>query len=83
MLELLCIIFKEGSQTEKWNQITPAYENKTTHTHTFTTLYTKSTTTKCLKLHYQEQMPHQNKMKDIRGENFYNSARQGKWKEGK
>lgn len=53
------------------------------HTHTFTKLDTKSTTTKCLKLHYQEQMPHQNKMKDIRGENFYNSARQGKWKEGK
>lgn len=23
---------------------------------------------KCLKLHYQGQMPHQNKMKDIRGE---------------
>lgn len=49
-------------------------------------LDTKSTETKCLKLHYQEQMPHQNKMKDIRGEKIYNSTilghntRQGKWK---
>lgn len=41
MLELLCIIFKEGSQTEKWNQITPAYENKTTHTHIHNTVYKK------------------------------------------
>lgn len=30
-------------------------------------LDTGSTKTKCLKLHYQEQMPHQNKMKDIGG----------------
>lgn len=49
-------------------------------------LDTESTKTKCLKLHYREQMPHQNKMKDIREKKTYNSTilvhntRRGKWK---
>lgn len=37
-------------------------------------LDTESTKTKCLKLRYQEQMPHQNKMKDIGGEKIYDST---------
>lgn len=49
-------------------------------------LDTESTKTKCLELRYQEQMPHQNKMKDIGGEKIYDSTtlvhntRRGKWK---
>lgn len=65
MLELLCIIFLKGSQTEKNEAKSHLLMKK---------LDTESTETKCLTLHYQGQMPHQNKMKDSRGGKFYNSA---------
>lgn len=47
-------------------------KQKKNKTQTHTKLDTKSTTTTCLKLRHQEQVPHQNKMKDIRGEKCYN-----------